>query len=139
MPSTVGERMARIPNKNTAVELQVRSLLLQGKVRYRLHRRDLPGTPDLYVPRLRLAIFIHGCFWHGHECPRGKRPKTNAAFWNSKISRNIARDEQTRIELSNQGIDFLELWTCRRSEFHTQCEIIAQRYREGYGHAPASI
>jgi len=138
MPSTIGERMARVRNKNTAPELAVRRLLSRAGVRYRLHRRDLPGTPDLYVPRLRLAVFVHGCFWHGHDCPRGRRPKTNAAFWELKISQNMARDEHTRIELSNRGIGSMELWTCRRSELTIHCELIARRYRETYEHAAAS-
>jgi len=138
MPSTIGERMARVRNKNTAPELVVRRLLSGAGVRYRLHRRDLPGTPDLYVPRLRLAIFVHGCFWHGHECPRGRRPKTNAAFWNLKISQNVARDEETRIELSDRGIGILELWTCRPADFAIQCGIVGRRYQEMYDDAAAS-
>jgi DNA mismatch endonuclease (patch repair protein) len=136
--SSIGERMARVRTKGTAPELELRRLLWREGVRYRLHRRDLPGTPDVYVPRLRLAIFVHGCFWHGHECPRGSRPKTNTDFWNAKISRNVARDERTRIGLSARGIKSLELWTCRRAEFAIQCVIIGRRYRGTYDDAAAS-
>ncbi|MBD5657258.1 MAG: DNA mismatch endonuclease Vsr [Candidatus Eremiobacteraeota bacterium] len=108
MALSIGERMARVRTKGTAPELEVRSLLSREGVRYRLHRRDLPGTPDVYVPRLRLAIFVHGCFWHGHDCRRGSRPKTNTTFWNVKILRNIARDGRTRTELTDLGIESLE-------------------------------
>jgi DNA mismatch endonuclease (patch repair protein) len=138
MASSVSERMARVRNKGTAPELDVRRLLSRESVRYRLHRRDLPGTPDVYVPRLRLAIFVQGCFWHGHECRRGSRPKTNADFWNAKISQNITRDRRTRTQLSALGIDSLDLWTCRRAEFAIHCAIVGRRYRETYDDAAAS-
>jgi len=130
MPSTIGERMARVRNKDTAPELAVRRFLTRAGVRYRLHRRDLPGTPDVYVPRLQLAIFVHGCFWHGHECPRGKRPKTNALFWDLKISNNRARDERSRERLADVGIAALELWTCQHAGFESECKRIARRYRQ---------
>jgi len=128
MPSTIGERMARVRNKNTAPELVVRRLLSSAGVRYRLHRRDLPGTPDVYVPRLRLAIFVHGCFWHGHDCPRGKPAKTNASFWHQKITKNRARDDRSRQLLADRGISALELWTCEHSQFPSECERVARQY-----------
>lgn len=120
--------MARVRGRDTAPELSVRRALSQFGVRYRLHRKDLPGKPDLYVGRLRLAIFVNGCFWHGHDCPRGTLPKTNSDFWKAKITQNVVRDERTREQLAERGIDCLELWTCRQADFPHQCKIVARRY-----------
>jgi DNA mismatch endonuclease (patch repair protein) len=138
MASSIGERMARVRTKGTAPELEVRRLLSREGVRYRLHRRDLPGTPDLYVPRLRLAVFVHGCFWHGHECPRGSRPKTNTDFWTVKIATNMERDERARAALADRGIDSLELWTCRHASFAIHCAIVGRRYRDQEVHDDAA-
>src|ERR1700735_2034876 len=85
--------MRAIKSKNTFPEMQVRRFVHGLGYRFRLHRKDLPGTPDLVFPRLKCAIFVHGCFWHGHGCLRGARvPKTNTKYWTAKIERNIARD-----------------------------------------------
>jgi DNA mismatch endonuclease (patch repair protein) len=81
--------------------------------RYRLHRRDLPGCPDLVFSGRRKVIFVHGCFWHGHECARGKRvPKTNTAYWTAKISRNCARDAAARQKLRELGWKVSVVWEC---------------------------
>jgi len=104
--------MSRVRGRDTAPELLVRKELTHFGVRYRLHRKDMPGKPDLYVGRLRLAIFVNGCFWHGHDCPRGTLPKTNATFWEAKIAQNVLRDERIREQLAQRGIECLELWTC---------------------------
>jgi DNA mismatch endonuclease (patch repair protein) len=124
--------MARVKNKNTAPELAVRRLLWAQGVRYRLHRRDLPGTPDIYVPRLRLAIFVNGCFWHGHACPRGKLPSTNSKFWKSKIAKNRERDDRSRKALVERGITPLQLWTCQRVMFIAECDRVALGYRNAH-------
>ena len=85
--------MRAVKSGNTAPELAVRKLLREFAPGYRLHRADLPGKPDIAYLGRRLAIFVHGCFWHGHDCARGARmPKTNAAYWRAKIARNRARD-----------------------------------------------
>lgn len=120
--------MARVRSSNTKPELQVRRLLTERGVRYRLHRKDLPGKPDLYVPRLRLALFINGCFWHGHSCPRGRRPSTNVAFWDTKISKNIERDKAARQALSERGIEACILWTCAMRDFEVVIDVIASKY-----------
>src|ERR1700681_1021111 len=109
--------MSRVRSRNTKPELRVRKLLTERGVRYRLHRKDLPGRLDVYVPRLRLALFINGCFWHGHDCRRGRRPATNVEFWDSKISRNVERDAATRLALSERGIEAYVLWTCATHDF----------------------
>lgn len=128
-PLPKGEQMRRIRSRDTAPERVVRSMLASLGVRYRLQRRDLPGKPDLYVPRLHLAIFVNGCFWHGHDCPRGKRPASNAVFWNDKIDKNQARDERTKAALDALGIESLIVWTCRINDFAREAEEIARRYR----------
>jgi len=96
--------MRRVKGRGTAPELAVRKLVWSLGGRYRLNRADLPGKPDIvYGPR-RLAIFVHGCFWHGHDCARGARPpRANAAYWSAKIARNRARDEANLRALSARG------------------------------------
>lgn len=82
--------------------------------RYRLHRHDLPGKPDLTFPRLRKIIFVHGCFWHGHDCKRGDRhPKENADYWANKIKRNQERDAAAQTALHSMGWDVLVVWECQ--------------------------
>lgn len=86
--------MSRVSGKNTKPELIVRSLLHNMGYRFRLHRKDLPGKPDITLPKYKKNIFVHGCFWHGHlDCPRAKRPATNKKFWNEKLNKNIERDK----------------------------------------------
>lgn len=105
--------MRRVKGKDTRPEMQVRRLLHAAGYRYRLHRRDLPGTPDLAFPGRRKAIFVHGCFWHGHDCRRGARqPKTNAEYWRAKIARNRERDAQNRAALAGLGWGSLTVWEC---------------------------
>lgn len=105
--------MSRVREKNTSPELKVRSLAHRLGFRFRLHRKDLPGTPDLVFPSRKKVIFVHGCFWHGHDCVRGKRePKTNTEYWVKKIRRNIERDAAHQSELKALGWDFLVIWEC---------------------------
>lgn len=105
--------MARVKGKNTTPELKVRKALTALGARYRLNRKDLPGTPDIVLPGRRLAIFVHGCFWHGHDCPRGARtPKANREYWTAKVARNVARDQRTSGELSAAGWRVETLWEC---------------------------
>ena len=88
--------------------------------RYRLHRRDLPGTPDIVFPGRRLALFVHGCFWHGHDCPRGARvPKANAAYWIAKIGRNRARDDAAQTALTALGWRTDVVWECELKDIAT--------------------
>lgn len=106
--------MRRVKSKDTAPELLVRRLLRSmGHTGYRLHRRDIPGNPDLVWIGRRLAIFINGCFWHGHACGRGARaPKTRAEYWLKKIERTRQRDQVNIEELTSQGWVVLTLWEC---------------------------
>jgi len=105
--------MSRVKGKDTAPEMTVRRLLWRMGVRYRLHRKDLPGAPDIAMPGRKLAIFVHGCFWHGHDCARGSRvPKQNGDYWVAKVARNRARDIRSAEALAALGWRVLTLWEC---------------------------
>ncbi|HUO21954.1 MAG TPA: DNA mismatch endonuclease Vsr [Caulobacteraceae bacterium] len=105
--------MRRVKGKDTAPELRVRRLLTRLGLRYRLHRADLPGKPDIVMPGRKLAIFVHGCFWHGHDCARGARvPQANRDYWLAKVGRNRGRDERDRAALEAAGWKVLTLWEC---------------------------
>ena len=108
------EVMRRVKGRDTGPERVVRALLREaGFPGYRLHRRDLPGRPDVAFIGRRRAIFVHGCFWHGHDCPRGARaPKANADYWRAKIARNRARDAEAVAALEAQGWRVLVVWEC---------------------------
>lgn len=104
--------MSRVKVKNTAPEVKLRSILYRRGFRFRLNRKDLPGKPDIVLPKYKAVIFVHGCFWHGHDCKRGQRPKTNEEFWNGKIDCNIKRDEINAIKLKELGWRVLAVWEC---------------------------
>lgn len=104
--------MANGRNKNTAPEIAVRRKLHAAGLRFRLHRKDLPGKPDIVLPRYRLAVFVHGCLWHGHGCRRGKLPTSNAEFWSAKIARNVARDKAAETALAAIGWASTTIWQC---------------------------
>ena len=105
--------MATVKNKDTNPELIVRSHLFRAGYRYRLHAKALPGSPDIVLPRYRAAVFVHGCFWHGHTCSRGRRPQTNCDFWDSKLNQNIARDKGNQEALAQAEWRVFVVWTCQ--------------------------
>lgn len=105
--------MSRVSGKNTKPEIAVRSLLHNMGYRFRLYRKDLPGKPDITLPKHKKVIFVHGCFWHGHtNCSRSKRPTTNKKFWRDKLDKNIARDIASVKALKQSGWEVLIVWTC---------------------------
>lgn len=105
--------MSRIRAKDTKPELTIRRLLFADGFRYRIHVKTLPGTPDLVLPKYRAVIFVHGCFWHGHDgCKYAKLPETHGEFWRDKISKNKERDQRVRQELVSGGWRVLTIWTC---------------------------
>ena len=110
--------MSKVRNKNTDLELTVRRILHRNGYRFRLHTRDLPGSPDIVLPRYRMALFVHGCFWHGHDCRLGSKPKSNQNYWGPKIATNRSRDERNLEKLKDIGWSVLVLWECdiRRAE-----------------------
>ncbi|MFI5294391.1 MAG: very short patch repair endonuclease [Thermodesulfovibrionales bacterium] len=106
--------MSRIKGADTAPERLVRSLVHMMGYRFRLHRKDLPGSPDIVLPRHHKIIFVHGCFWHGHKpCKRGALPESNKEFWISKISKNKERDQRTAKQLKKMGWQVLVIWQCQ--------------------------
>jgi DNA mismatch endonuclease (patch repair protein) len=115
-PEQRSRNMARIRGRNTLPELKIRSMLHRLGYRYRLHRKSLPGTPDLVFPGRKSVIFIDGCFWHGHACKRAALPSSNRAFWKEKIGKNKARDRRTRKELTRRGWRVLVIFQCETKE-----------------------
>ena len=117
-PEVRSRMMSGIRGKNTKPELILRKGLHAMGVRYRLHVR-MPGRPDMVVPSLNAVIFVHGCFWHGHDCARGARaPRTNAAYWSAKIARNRARDEANLKALAAQGWRTIVVYECALRDLH---------------------
>lgn len=104
--------MKAVGRRDTGAEMTVRRLLHAKGYRYRLHRRDLPGSPDIVFPRLRKVLFIHGCFWHGHNCSKGRLPKSNLDYWRRKIEANKERDLRSIAALSELGWNVALVWQC---------------------------
>lgn len=113
VPMSRSEMMSRIGPRNTAPEMKLRRGLHRAGFRFRLHRKDLPGKPDITLPRHRAVIRVQGCFWHMHPgCRNFRLPKTNTAFWQAKISRNVARDAEQALSLRKLGWRVLTVWEC---------------------------
>lgn len=111
--SVRSRNMAAIRGKDTAPELAVRRILHAMGLRFRLHRRDLPGRPDIVLPKHRTVVFVHGCFWHRHEdCRYTTTPKTRQEFWQSKFAANIERDRRNRTDLLQLGWRVIVIWEC---------------------------
>ena len=105
--------MARVKSRDTGPEKTVRQALWRLGARYRLYRRDLQGSPDIVLAGRKLVIFVHGCFWHGHDCARGARvPKANRDYWLGKVTRNRARDASAQAKLEVSGWRVLVIWEC---------------------------
>ncbi|MBR0695145.1 very short patch repair endonuclease [Bradyrhizobium lablabi] len=104
--------MKSVSTRDTGPELLVRRLLHRLGYRYRLHRKDLPGRPDIVFPGRKRVIFIHGCFWHGHECSKGKLPKSRTEYWTAKIKANQDRDTKVIGLLEKDGWKTLTVWQC---------------------------
>ena len=108
--------MAAVRGKNTKPEMRVRSRIHKAGFRYALHKKGLPGCPDLVLPKYNTAVFVHGCFWHGHDCPRGKRPATRKRFWNDKLDKNKLRDRLSVATLEALGWRVFVIWECSLDE-----------------------
>ena len=105
--------MSKVRSKNTKPEIEVRRAFHRAGFRFRLHRSDLPGTPDLVFPRYGLALFVHGCFWHRHGCKRTSMPATNREFWAEKFRRTLERDRKALKELKESGWETAVIWECQ--------------------------
>ncbi|MFV0294924.1 MAG: very short patch repair endonuclease [Hyphomicrobiaceae bacterium] len=104
--------MQSVKTKDTGPEMIVRRMLHNHGYRYRLHRKDLPGRPDIVFKGRRKVIFVHGCFWHGHGCSKGKLPKSKLNYWQPKIEQNKTRDDRNIAELEAAGWKVLVIWQC---------------------------
>jgi DNA mismatch endonuclease (patch repair protein) len=122
-PEERSEHMRRIRKTDTKPEVRVRRVAHALGYRFRLHRRDLPGTPDLVFPRLRKAILVHGCFWHQHEgCRLARMPKARPEYWKPKLERNRARDKEARRALEAAGWRVLTIWECETTDLEALSE-----------------
>jgi len=121
--------MSQIKNRDTKPEIKVRSLLHRMGYRFRLHRKDLPGKPDIVLPKYKTVIFVHGCFWHRHKgCKYTYTPKSRTEFWKNKFDKNIARDKQVRKELKSLGWNVITVWEC---EILTERKLISILQKSG--------
>lgn len=129
-PMTRSQNMARVKSKNTKPEVLLRKLLWHKGFRYRLNYKELPGSPDLYIPKHRVAIFVNGCFWHMHEnCRYSSIPKNNHDFWKNKLEGNVERDKQNYIKLESMGIKVIVVWGCEIKRMMKD-EIILKQYMD---------
>jgi DNA mismatch endonuclease (patch repair protein) len=120
--------MRAVKSRDTAPERQVRRAAHALGLRFRLGRSDLPGKPDLVFPSRRVALFVHGCFWHGHDCPRGARmPQNNRAYWQAKIARNMARDKASLANLRKLGWKPAVIWECEAKDAENLVRLITRR------------
>jgi DNA mismatch endonuclease (patch repair protein) len=114
--------MSLVNQKDTKPELAVRRFLFANGFRYRKNVKTLPGSPDIVLPKYKTAIFVNGCFWHGHDCRAGRKPTSNNIYWDKKISDNIARDRKNESSLVSDGWKVIVVWQCemRNSELRNQ-------------------
>lgn len=130
--------MAQVKGKDTGPEMAVRRLLHALGYRFRLHRRDLPGKPDIVLPRLRTVIFVHGCYWHRHTgCRRATTPRTRTEFWETKFARTVARDKQQRDQLIATGWRVLTIWECETRDRDALLDNLVLKL-SGSGHVPST-
>ncbi|MBU4175784.1 MAG: very short patch repair endonuclease [Actinobacteria bacterium] len=109
---TRSRMMSAVRDKNTKLEIEIRRRLFAKGFRFRIHRKDLPGTPDIVFPRYNAIIFVHGCFWHMHGCPRSRLPDTRQAWWKAKLEDNKRRDEAAVRDLEDAGWRVMLIWEC---------------------------
>lgn len=124
-PATRSYNMSRIKGKNTKPEVLVRKFLFAQGFRFRLHDKKLPGTPDIVLPKYKTAIFVNGCFWHGHqECKYFVLPKSNTQFWNDKIAKNVKKDIINQIRLVEMGWKVILVWECELKDVDSLTNLI---------------
>jgi DNA mismatch endonuclease (patch repair protein) len=124
------EIMSRIRCKDTQPELLVRKILHHAGFRFRLHRKDLPGKPDIVLPKYRTVVFVHGCFWHGHNCRRASIPKSNVEFWQNKIDGNRQRDARNEKQLQQLGWRVFTIWQCEIQKKQIRLEQLIKQIRK---------
>ena len=125
-PAQRSERMSRIRSQNTKPEMLVRRFLHGQGFRFRLHARDLPGRPDLVLPKYRTVVFVEGCFWHGHSCQKGRVPSTNPDFWQAKVAANQTRDKRNQRALRRDGWRVIRVWECQLAKSKARATTLAR-------------
>lgn len=124
-PMTRSENMARVKNKNTKPEIYLIKLLWHRGFRYRINYKQLPGSPDIFIPRYNTIIFVNGCFWHMHEnCKYSSIPKTNRDFWDKKLKSNVKRDAKNYDELKKLGFNVIVVWQCEINKMKSDESIL---------------
>lgn len=135
--SPKGEQMSRVRTRDTEAELCVQRMLRKLKVRFVTSAPNLPGRPDIVLIKSRCAVFVNGCFWHGHNgCSRGNRPSTNRRFWNEKIKQNILRDKRSARKLRSIGFKVFTIWECtalRAESLERRISSVLRRARVAHG------
>lgn len=127
--------MSQVRSKNTSPEMRVRQLAHAMGFRFRLHRKNLPGKPDLVFPRYRVAFFVHGCFWHRHSnCAKASTPKSQTDFWTSKFERNVERDRRNEEALNALGWRVLVIWECETKTDDEIRKILSKIPDQSEGH-----
>lgn len=124
--------MSKIKSTDTKPEVAVRKYLFSHGFRYRKNVKTLPGKPDIVLPKYKTVIFIHGCFWHGHECKYGKLPSSNTNFWKEKIEHNKKRDENQKKLLEKEGWKVLTVWQCElknKTLFEKRCDTLIREIK----------
>ncbi len=128
-PEERSRLMARIRSRDTKPEMYVRKAVWRAGFRYRLHSRTLPGKPDLVLSQYKIAVFVHGCFWHQHGCAKTSRPSSNREFWDRKLDGNVARDARNRAALQALGWTVLTIWECSLEEGTADVLSVLKRLR----------
>lgn len=126
--------MSKISGKESKPEILVRKHLFSQGFRFRKNVKDLPGKPDIVLPKYKTVIFIHGCFWHGHDCKRGTLPATNQEFWKEKIGKNIERDSCNLLKLKKHGWNVIVIWQCEIKNIELQnsrLKLLSQQIVQG--------
>lgn len=129
-PQKRSENMSKIKSKNTKPELLIRKFLRHKNISYRCNVRDLPGKPDIAIKKYKLAMNVHGCFWHGHEnCKNFRLPKSNTDFWKNKIKSNVARDLINKQKLEQLGFTYFVVWECQLNELeNSEITLFIEQY-----------
>ena len=126
-PAERSLNMSHIRSRDTSPELKVRSMIHRAGYRYRLHVKEMPGKPDIVMPRYRTAIFVNGCFWHRHlDCRYATMPKTNIDYWQQKFKRNVDRDQETYNALKQDGWSIVVIWECQTRDRNRLSKLLAE-------------
>ena len=132
-PMTRSENMARVKSKNTKPEIFLRKLLWHKGFRYRVNYKNLPGSPDIYFPKYKTAIFVNGCFWHMHEnCKYSSIPKSNYEFWKNKLEGNVERDKKNYAQLESMGIKVIVVWGCEIKRMMKDESVLSKKVNSIY-------